>query len=235
MPNIRYYKICAVLVVIGSVIALAANIVHPDLPAGVREAHARIASRADWRPTHGFIIVAALLLSFGLAGVASACRRSGSVVERLALLSTIIGASVVAVSIGIDGFAEKTVSDAWLNAAPGQREQLLIAAMPLQLIHVGLFYVWAGIFWGVSFIFYGWAILESRAFPAWFGSTAALGGIGVCIVTVAQYLGPHDSVEVALRVLLFVEILWTFASGWFLWRLAPEVADPERLRVTTAT
>lgn len=229
MPNPRYYKICAIFAILGSVVALAANVVHPDLPVGVREAHALIASRADWRPTHGAIIVAAMLLSFGLAGIASACRRGGSSVERLALVSTIVGASVVAVSIGIDGFAEKAVSDAWLSAAPPQREQLLIAAMPLQLIHVGLFYVWAGIFWGVAFILYGWAILESRAFPAWFGWTAALGGLGVCIVTAAQYLQVHDSVELTLRGLLFVEILWTLASGWFLWRVAPDAAGDQRL------
>jgi Domain of unknown function (DUF4386) len=219
MPDARYYKTCAVFAVVGSIVALAANVIHPDLPIGVREAHALIASRGDWRITHGAIIVAALLLSYGVAGLASACERAGSGVARLALLSTIVGASVVAVSIGIDGFAEKTLSDAWAGAPAAQKAQLLIAATPLQLIHVGLFYVWAGMWWGVAFVLYGWAMLESRTFPAWYAWTAVLGGIGVCIVTVAQYLSPHDSVEIALRLLLFVEILWTFALGWFLWGL----------------
>jgi len=222
MPNARYFKICAGFAIAGSIAALVANVVHPDLPIGVREAHALIASRADWRATHGAIILAALFLSYGLAGLALACRQRGSSIERLALISTIIGASVVAVSIGLDGFAEKVISDAWLNAPLAQKDQYLIAAMPLQLIHVGLFYVWGGIFWGLAFILYGSAILESRAFPAWFGWTAVVGGLAVCGVTTAQYLSPNGTVEIAFRILLFIEILWTLTLGWFLWRTVPE-------------
>jgi len=168
MPNAHYYKICAVFAVAGSIVAVAANIIHPDLPIPVREAHALIASRADWRLTHLGIILAALLLSYGLSGLASACGRACSGIERLAMTSTVIGASVVAVSIGIDGFAEKMLADAWAGAPAAEQAQILTSALPIQLIHVGLFYVWAGIFWGVAFIFYGWAILESRGFPAWF-------------------------------------------------------------------
>lgn len=220
VPNARYYKVCAICAIMGALVALAANAIHPDLPIDVREAHALIASRADWRTTHLGIIVAALLLSYGFTGLAFACGLEGPGVERLALLSTIVGASVVAVAIGIDGFAEKTLADAWANAPAAQREQYLIAATPIQLIHVGLFYIWAGIFWGLSFILYGWAILESRTFPVWFGWTAAVGGFLVCIVTAVQYLSPRDSVEITLRLLLFVEILWALALGWFMLRLS---------------
>jgi hypothetical protein len=220
MPNARFYKISAICAVAGSLVALAANVIHPDLPIGVREAHALIASRSDWRVTHLAIIVAALLLSYGLAGLASACARSGSGVDRLALLTIIVGASVVAVSIGIDGFAEKTLSDAWASAPPAQQTQILVSALPIQLIHVGLFYVWGGIFWGLGFILFGWAIVDSRALPAWFGWIAFVGGVLVSIATVAQYLSPHDSVEIAFRLLLFVEILWTLALGLFMWRLS---------------
>jgi hypothetical protein len=221
MPNARYYKICAVFAVAGSIVAIAANIIHPDLPIPVREAHALIASRADWRPTHLGIILAALLLSYGLSGVASACGRAGSGIERLAIISTVIGAGVVAVAIGIDGFAEKMLADAWAGAPSAEQARILTSALPIQLIHVGLFYVWAGIFWGVAFIFYGWAIVDSRALPAWFGWTAVAGGLALCVVTVAQYLSPDDAVEIALRILLFIETLWVLGSAWFLWRLRP--------------
>ena len=208
----------------GGLLALAANAVHPDLPVGVREAHALIASRADWRITHVGIIVAALMLAYGFAGLASACARPGSSgIERVGLLSVVVGAGVVAVSIGIDGFAEKTLSDLAANAPAALKAQYLIAATPIQLIHVGLFYVWAGIFWGLGFVLYGWAILDTRQFPAWLGWSAFVGGCLVCIVTVAQYLSPHDSVEITLRLLLFVEILWTLALSWFMWRLSPSL------------
>lgn len=219
MANARFFRICAISVVVGAVLALVANAIHPDLPIGVREAHALIASRADWRGTHLAIILAALLLSFGFAGLTFACAGSGSGVERLALLSIIVGTSVVAVSIGIDGFAEKTLADMWSSAPPAQKAQYLTAAMPIQLIHVGLFYVWAGIFWGVSFVLYGWAMLENRLFPAWLGWVAAAGGVLVCAATAAQYLSPHDSVEISLRILLLVESLWALALGWFMWRM----------------
>jgi hypothetical protein len=222
--NAQYYRICAIFIVAGGLLALAANVIHPDLPTGVREAHALIASRADWRVTHLGIILAAVTLAYGFTGLAFACARPGSSgIERLALLSVIVGAGVVAVSIGIDGFAEKTLSDLWANAPAAQKGQYLIAATPLQLIHVGLFYVWAGIFWGLGFVLYGWAILDSHAFPAWLGWSAFVSGVLVCIVTAAQYLSPRDSVEIALRLLLFVEILWTLTLGWFMWRLSLEV------------
>lgn len=222
--NAQYYRVCAIFIVAGGLLALVANVIHPDLPIGVREAHALIASRADWRVTHLGIIIAAMMLAYGFTGLTSACARTGYTgIERLALLSVIVGAGVVAVSIGIDGFAEKTLSDLWVNAPAAQKAQYLIAATPLQLIHVGLFYVWAGIFWGLGFVLYGWAILDSRTFPAWLGWSALVGGALVCIVTAAQYLSPRDSVEIALRLLLFVEILWTLTLGWFMWRLSPAV------------
>lgn len=220
-PGTTNYRLYAIFTVAGALLALVVNVVHPDLPVDVREAHALIASRADWRITHVGIIIAALLLLYGLTGFAFAARTKSGV-ERMALLSLIVGASVVAVSIGIDGFAEKTLSDAWASAPAAQRAGLLVAATPIQLIHVGLFYVWAGIFWGLGFIFYGAAIVESRTFPAWLGWSAVCGGILVSIVTVSQYLGPHDSMEIALRLLLFVEIVWTMAMGWFMWRLQPQ-------------
>lgn len=223
--NAQYFKICAIFIVAGGLLALAANVIHPDLPIGVREAHALIASRADWRVTHLGIIVAAMMLAYGFTGLTSACaRRSSSGIERLALSSILVGAGVVAVSIGIDGFAEKAVSDLWANAPAAQKTPYLIAATPLQLIHVGLFYVWAGIFWGLGFVLYGWAILDTHTFPAWFGWTAFAGGVLVCAVTAAQYLSPRDSVEIALRLLLFVEILWTLTLGWFMWRLTPKAS-----------
>ena len=219
MANARFFRICAVSIVAGAVLALVANVIHPDLPIGVRDAHALIASRGDWRGTHLAIIVAALLLAFGFAGITCACAGSGSGIGRLGLLSIAVGTSVVAVSIGIDGFAEKTLADAWASAAAAQKAPYLTASMAIQLIHVGLFYVWAGIFWGVSFILYGWAMLESRAFPAWLGWIACVGGLLVCIATAAQYLSPHDSVEISLRILLLLESLWAIALGWFMWRV----------------
>jgi len=222
--NAQYYRVYAIFIVAGGLLALAANVIHPDLPINVRDAHALIASRADWRVTHLAIIVTAMLLAYGFAGLTSACARpNSSGMERLALLSIVVGASVIAVSIGIDGFAEKTLSDLWANAPAAQKAEYLIAATPLQLIHVGLFYVWAGIFWGVGFVLYGRAILDSRTFPAWFGWSAVVGGVLVCIVTAAQYLSPRESVEITLRLLLFVEILWTLTLGWFMWRLSPKV------------
>ena len=222
--NAHYYRVCAIFIVVGGLLALAANVIHPDLPIDVREAHALIASRADWRATHLAIILAALMLAYGFTGLALACARPGSTgIERLAQLSIIVGAGVVAVSIGIDGFAEKALSDLWANAPAAHKVQYLIAATPIQLIHVGLFYVWAGIFWGLGFVLYGWAILDSHRFPAWFGWSAFVSGVLVCVVTAAQYLSPRDSVEITLRLLLFVEILWTLALGWFMWRLSPEI------------
>lgn len=208
--------ICAIA---GAVLAIVVNVLHPDLPIGVREAHALIASRGDWRGVHLGIIAAAMLLSYGLLAFASACGNVRSAgLERFGLLTAIVGASVIAVAIGIDGFVEKALSDAWVAAAPGQRAQYLTAAMPVQLIHVGLFYVWAGLWWGVALFFYGLAIVLGRAFPVWFGWTGVVGGACVTIAAVAQYVSPHDSVEIALRVLLFVLSLWMVLAGVFLWR-----------------
>jgi hypothetical protein len=219
----RNYKVYAAFTIAGALLALVVNVIHPDLPVGVRDAHALIASRADWRITHVGIIVAALLLLYAFTGLTFAAR-TVSGVDRIALISLIVGVSVLAVSIGIDGFAEKTLSDAWASPSGMQRHDLLIAATPIQLIHVGLFHVWAGIFWGVGFVLYGAAIIESRIFSAWLGWSAVIGGVFVSAVTLSQYLGPHDSMEITLRLLLFVEILWTLTLGWFLWRLEPRTA-----------
>jgi hypothetical protein len=65
MANARFVKVCALFIVAGAIVALIANVIHPDLPIGVREAHALIASRADWRATHLAMFNAALLEAYG--------------------------------------------------------------------------------------------------------------------------------------------------------------------------
>jgi hypothetical protein len=151
--------------------------------------------------------------------------------EQFGVLTTVVAAAVVAVAIGIDGFVEKALSDAWASAPPTQKSQYLVAATPVQLIHVGLFYVWSCLYWGVPFVFYGLAILCGRAYAAWFGWIAVTVGGLLTLAAIAQYIAPHDTVEVALRVLLLVLSLWVVIAGAFLWN---KQKSAERLHSKTS-
>lgn len=214
-------RVGAYCAIAGAVLAVLVNILHPDVQYGMNQTRAVIASRSDWRMIHLGIIISALLLTYAFTALTiSIARNSPSGFQWFGLVTTVVAAAVIMVAIGLDGFADKMLSDLWSRTPPAGRPPLLAAGYAIYLVHEGLFYIWAGLFFGVAYVFYGAALVQSEVYPKLFGQIGTIIGGAGALIGAAQYLVINDVLEVALRVVLFAATLWLLVLGAFMWRYA---------------
>lgn len=218
MNRQRLLRLGAICAIAGAILAIAVNLIHPDLPSGIQDARAVIASRGDWRAVHIGIMLSALLLTYAFIVLAISLSTDAFGFQWLGVATTIIAASVVMVAIGLDGFADKTMADLWSSSAGAAKAQLLAAGYAVQLLHAGLFYVWAGLFFGVAYVFYGLALLQTDLYARLWGLTAIVIGTAEALTGAAQYLLMKDPLELALRAVLFLATLWILLFGRLMWR-----------------
>lgn len=213
---LRFGAGCAIA---GALLAIVLNIVHPDITGGVNATREVIASHSDWRATHLGIMVSCLLLTCAFMALALLiARKRTSEFQWFGIVVIAVGAAVVMVAIGIDGYADKTLADLWSRASPADRPALLAAGDAIYLVHEGLFYVWAGLFFGVAYVFYGLALMQSQTYPTRFGQIAVAVGSAETLIAAVQFLVLNDALEIALRIVLFAATLWLLALGALMWR-----------------
>ena len=214
-------RVGAFCAIVGALLALLLNVVHPDMPFGMNETRVIIASRADWRTIHFGIIISALLLTYAFTALTiSLTPKSPFGFQWFGIVTTVVAAAVVMVAIGVDGFADKTLSDLWSHSTSAGRPPLRAAGYAIYLVHEGLFYIWAGLFFGVAYVFYGAALAQSEMYPKLFGQIGTIIGGAEALIGAAQYLVLNDALEVALRVVLLAATLWLFVLGALMWRNA---------------
>src|SRR5215213_10650956 len=115
-------RIGAVAGIVGSLLAMVGNLLHPATPIGDPEGVARtIAQSERWVPVH-LVIVVGLILMLG-ALVALSRSIEGGVAGALAQLgyvAAVAGVTVGVVLVIVDGVAAKHLADAWEAAPPDQ-------------------------------------------------------------------------------------------------------------------
>jgi hypothetical protein len=227
---LRVGGICAI---IGAALGLALNVIHPDLPVRINDARALIASQGEWRAVHIGIMVAILFLTYGFIALAISISPNALWgFQWLGVATFGIGAATCMVAIGLDGFADKTLADLWAASAGAAKSQLLSTGYAVQLLHAGLFYVWAGLLFGLAYVFYGLALLQSSLYAKLWGQTAVVIGTLQAVLGTAQYLLMNDSIELALRAVLFLTLLWTLLLGGLMLRnSAPESIPVAEVKV----
>jgi hypothetical protein len=80
--------------------------------------------------------------------------------------------------------------------------------------------VWILIFFGVTFILYGVAVVLSDVYPKWLGWVAVGGGLGSSLL--GLHIGYHGASSLVFNILfpIFSILLtaWIFMMGVLLWR-----------------
>src|SRR6185437_6305207 len=104
---------------IGAALAVVGNLAHQTMPTDGAAALTIVAGHGMWTWIHFIVIAAALLTLFGVQGLVELAGREAP--ARLGL------------TVGIDGFTTKAISDAWAAASPADKPTLLLIGHVVEL------------------------------------------------------------------------------------------------------
>ena len=165
--------------IVGSLIGMAGNLIHPETPLDDPMGVARtIAESQAWLPIHLAIIVGIVLMFGGLVALAYSIRGDLAVaLARLALAATIAGVTVGLVLVILDGVAAPQLAEQWAQAPATGRAAALSAVTASETLNFALASLFNILFAGVAIILLGLAVATGEGYPRWLGVIAVLGGL----------------------------------------------------------
>jgi len=199
------------------------NVLHPRVndPANTKAFLRQVAESTIWVGDHVGIIFAVLLVTGGLVAVyRSITSGPGAAWARLGFAAALVSAGLGFVTFAVEGIAIKRVAVAWASAPRGEKAVAFRVADALVQIQWALSSVWILIFFGVTFILYGVAVVLSDVYPKWLGWVAVGGGLGSSLL--GLHIGYHGASSLVFNILfpIFSILLtaWIFMMGVLLWR-----------------
>lgn len=222
------YRIGAVSAILGSLIALAGNALHPRVSSsdlGDPVAFLRLVHESSmWTTAHAAIIVAALLFLGGQVAIYESLRAGrAAALARLALASALVGGATNLIVLAIDGIVMSEVAEAWATAPAAEKAAALQAGAAMYHLDFGLFSILTALmFFGVPFILYGLSVVSSEPYPRWLGWVAVVGGSGAAAVGLVEaYAGVTAATFLILFPILAAMLsIWLLVMGVLLWRRA---------------
>lgn len=212
-----FTRLGAISGIVGAFLAIIGNLLHPRLPSDPIAVHTIIAQSRYWDVVHLAIILAAVCLAVFFVALASIpTTPRGRAWSWAAAIVGLLGAAVLIVGIGIDGYAGKALADTYLASRDNERFVNLHVAEGINLLHTGLLYVWLMLFFGAPFVAFGMAGLAEGWWPRWLSWLAlGIGGL-VLVVSVVAYIDPSEEITRILGMLALLMTLWVIAVGRWL-------------------
>ena len=215
-------RIGSVAGIVGALLAMAGNLLHPATPIGDPEGVARtIAESETWVPVHLVIVVGLIVMLSGLVAISRSIE--GGVPGALAWLGSI--AAVAGVTVGVvlvivDGVAAKHLADAWEAAPPEEAAAALRVVLAEEAINFALAALFNILFAGVTFILLGLAVAWSGEYPGWLGWVVV--GVGSVPVGLVQAYTGESIGFTRIATIIFPTIitLWVAGMSVLMWRKA---------------
>ena len=213
-------RIGSVSAIIGAVLFMIANVLHPRSPnIEITQAQIETVAASDiWLTDHLVLLLSGLLLLGGLIALRkSITGLPGAVWAEFGYVSALVSTGVWVVLVGLDGIASKVVHDAYA-AAPGAGT-LAIAEL-MEEIDIGLFSTFIIVFFGVTLLLSGLGVALSDNFPKW------LGWVAVVLATASLITGfvqAYTGLSVLVTGMVFPGLssfltLWLLIMGVLMWR-----------------
>src|ERR687894_3158808 len=182
------FRIGSVAGIVGPLLAMVGNLLHPATPIGDPEGVARtIAESETWVPVHLVIVVGLILMLGGLVAISRSIEGGvPGVLAQLGSVAAVAGVTVGLVLVIVDGVAAKHLADAWEAATPEEAAAALRVVVAEEAINFALAALFNILFAGVTFILLGLAVTLSGEYPGWLGWVAVVAGIGSVPVGLVQ-------------------------------------------------
>ncbi len=218
------YRLGGGAAVVGSLVAMVGNLLHPITPTADPAGVARAIHGSEiWIIDHLAIVAGLILMLGGLAAISHSIRGAlGEALARFGYVSSLAGVTVGLVLVTLDGVAAKQLADAWAAAPPAEQAAALRILSAEETINFALVALFNILFAGVTFILYGLAVTRSDVYPRWLGWPVVMAGIGSLAVGLIQaQVGESTGVSrVASIVFPTIITLWVAIMGVLLMRRA---------------
>jgi hypothetical protein len=208
-------RIGSVAGIVGSLLAMVGNLLHPATPIGDPEGVVRtIAESEIWVPVHLVIVVGLILMLGGLVAISRSIE--GGVAGALAQLGSV--AAVAGVTVGVvlvivDGVAAKHLADAWEAAPPEEAAAALRVVLAEEAINFALAALFNILFAGVTFILLGLAVAWSDEYPGWLGWVVVVAGVGSVPVGLVQAYTGESIGFTRIATIIFPTIITLWVVG----------------------
>ena len=232
-------RIGSVSFIVGVVLTIIFGALHENLapmpdPGDTEAILQSVADCPNWAGFHIVIMVSFLAIISGwLVLYRTITGEPGSMLSLLGFTVALMGATILSVSEAILGSgAMKELADIWASAVDKEVPFAVADAMLLISFAGGGIFDWGWVlFYGVTPILYGLAIVLNDFYPKWLGWVAVACGIGNAVIETIHFSrgwGPATGTiwEASMGLL----ILWMLVMGVIIWRKAGVVKEFEDIK-----
>ncbi len=229
MSQKQALKIGAVGAIVGGVIGLIANILHPRESGTLdnTEAFLEEVSGSDiWVADHFALMIAVSLLLAAFYGLThSITGESGTIWARFGWGAGIVGVALGLTLILSDALAISELADTWADSSGAAKDLALAAGDAVTQINFALFTGLMLFLFGAVPVLYGVAMLRSTDYAPWLGWVGVIFGlVNLAAGVIQSFAGPKDlTAFVMFPIGSIVITLWIIYLGVLMWRRSAEV------------
>lgn len=228
MNERTFLRIGGLAAIVGGVLALVGNLLHPRYDAPDVEVYRKIANSDRYRISDVIILLALMLTVAGIVAVSRSLGSGrGGALAQYGRVAALVGGSIAVAEIGLETYGFKQAAATFATARPGDQVGSFWATNAVDHINTGLFNTWTIVFLGVAPLLLGAAALTSRARPSWIGILGVVGGAACVVVGFVNLVrADQTAMQVPFLIGSLVVTVWVVAAGAVLWR------EPEQPVVT---
>lgn len=206
-------RLGAAAAMVGAVLGLVFNLLYPRADeAGEAQQIVNLAAEGGrWQITHYVLGWSIGLIFLGLIAIwASMAREPSRSWARVGVLLAVGGSLLIFTALTLLGFSVPNASDAGADAA----------ALSTAYVAGGLFLGSIGLYFGLTPLAFGAAMLTGDDFPDWLGWLAVLAGaVGVLTGTIVFFGGFSSLTDnVLFPIASGVFTIWVGITGYFIWQ-----------------
>jgi hypothetical protein len=208
-------RIGSVAGIVGALLAMVGNLVHPATPTDDPQGVARtIAGSQLWVVDHLAIVVGLILMLAALVAIADPIRDGlPGALARLGSVAAVAGITVGLILVTLDGLAAKQIAEAWATAPPDEQAAALRLVLAEETINFALAALFNILFAGVTFILYGLAVAWSRVYPRWLGWVVVVAGIGSVVAGLVQAYAGESTTATRVLTIVFPTVITLWLAG----------------------
>jgi hypothetical protein len=210
-------RIGGVAAVVGAVLGMVGNLIHPATPIDDPEGVAReIAESGAWVAIHITIILGIALMLGGLVAIQRTIRDGlAGAFAWIGLVGAVSGATIGLILVALDGVAARQLATEWAEASGAERDIALGLVTANETINFALASLFNIMFAAITFILYGLAVAFSNEFPKWLGWVAVVAGLlSVAAGMIQAFVGePTDASRILTIIGPTVITVWLLAMG----------------------
>ena len=167
--------------VVGSLLGMVGNLLHPQTPIGDPFGTAEvIAGSGSWVPLHLIIVLGIFLMLLGMYALfRSITGTLPRVLAEFGMLAAVVGVTVGMVLVIMDGVGARQLAEEWALAPPDQQATALALVAANETINFSLASLFNLVFAGATFLLFGLALAVGDDYPTWFGWVAVAAGVSL--------------------------------------------------------